>query len=75
MIIERGLRVLHFEGDSLAASLPRFRNLPEVGSLFLDPDGRGTGLLILREPIVAGMGVYGQPPDVLKGSRFRFFRL
>ena len=75
MIAERGFRILRFDGDSLAASLPRFRNLPEVGSLFLDPDGRGTGLLILREPIVAHMRIGGQPPDVLKGSRFRFFRL
>jgi len=72
---ERGFRFLRFEDESLAASLPRFRNLPEAGSLFLDPDGKGIGLLLLREPIVAVNAIRGQPPDVLKGSRFRFFRL
>ena len=72
---ERGFRFLRFEGDSLAASLPRFRSLPEAGSLFLDPDGKGIGLLLLRKPIFAVNAIRGQPPDTLKGSRFRFFRL
>jgi hypothetical protein len=65
-----GPRILRIEGDSLAASLPGFRDLPETGSLFLDPDGKGIGLLVLRGPIVSRTG-----PEVLKPSRFRFFRL
>jgi hypothetical protein len=40
-------RTLRLQGDSLAASLPQFRNLPRTGTLFINPDGNGIGLLAL----------------------------